>query len=81
MYIHKSDFQYWIDNLKLVEHPGDEDGFFREAFRDDSIQVNVSSPDGDNRSIASIAHFLQVKDKGGIYALILNIYIYIYIYI
>merc|ERR1711981_574068 len=55
--------QYWIDHLKLVEHPGDEDGFFREAFRDDSLQANVNSPDRDKRSIATIAHFLQLKDK------------------
>lgn len=58
-------FQYWIDNLKLVAHPGDEDGFFCEAFWDDSIKVDVNSPDGEKRCIASIAYFLQEKDKGG----------------
>ena len=59
-------FQYWIDNLKLVEHPGDEDGFFCEAFWDDSIKVDVNSPDGEKRCIASIAYFLQEQDEGGI---------------
>ena len=53
-------FQYWIDNLKLVEHPGDEDGFFCEAFWDDSIKVDVNSPDGEKRCIASIAQYLDV---------------------
>jgi len=56
--------QYWIDNLKLVEHPGDEDGFFCEAFWDDSIKVDVNSPDGEKRCIASIAYFLQEQDEG-----------------
>ena len=51
--------------MKLVEHPGDEDGFFCEAFWDKSIKVDVNSPDGDKRCIASIAYFLQEKDKGG----------------
>ena len=50
-----------------MEHPGDEDGFFREAFRDDSIKVRVDSEDGETRSIATIAHFLQLKDKKGEY--------------
>ena len=57
--------QYWIDNLNLVEHPGDEDGFFREAFRDNSKEVNVDCADGDTRSIATIANFLQLQDYGG----------------
>ena len=57
--------------MKLVEHPGDEEGFFREAFWDKSILVDVNSPDGDKRCIASIAYFLQEKDKRGIFDTVL----------
>ena len=26
--------EYWIEHLDLVEHPGDEDGYFNVAFED-----------------------------------------------
>ena len=51
--------------MKLIQHPGDEDGFFKEAFWDKSIQVDVNSSDGEKRCVASIAYFLQEKDKAG----------------
>ena len=49
---------YWIEHLGLVEHPGDEDGYFTVAFED---SFKVRGVMDENRSAASIAYFLQTR--------------------
>ena len=73
----KQTAEYWIKHLHLVEHPGEEDGYFSVPF-EDSFKVTSASKvkkvrptpkytnlfflvDQDQRSAASIAHFLQKK--------------------
>ncbi|XP_023346229.1 uncharacterized protein LOC111715183 [Eurytemora carolleeae] len=49
-------FEYWVNHLKLVQHPGDEEGFFREEFRDTFIVKNNL---GECRNSATVAYFAQ----------------------
>ena len=73
----KQTAEYWIKHLHLVEHPGEEDGYFSVPFEDSFKVTNAhkvkrvcSLPKYTNlfslvgqeqRSAASIAHFLQKK--------------------
>merc|ERR1712241_688384 len=54
----KQSAEYWIKYLHLVEHPGEEDGYFSVPFED---TFKVTSVGKEQRSAASIAHFLQKK--------------------
>ena len=49
---------YWIEHLDLVEHPGDEDGYFNVTFED---TFKVRGIVDEDRSSASIAYFLQKR--------------------
>jgi len=48
--------EFWIDALNLVEHPGDEDGYFVEAYRDPLI---IKNSNNEYRNIGTVAYFLQ----------------------
>merc|ERR1712106_173375 len=50
--------QYWIEHLDLVEHPGDEDGYFAVPFED---AFRVRGIMDEERAAVSIAHFLQKR--------------------
>merc|ERR1712098_653650 len=50
--------EFWIEQLNLVEHPGDEDGYFHVAFED---TFRVRGIMDEERSAASIAYFLQKR--------------------
>merc|ERR1719369_2302181 len=50
--------EYWIEHLGLVEHPGDEDGYFNVAFEDNFMVKGVMD---EERTAASIAFFLQKR--------------------
>ena len=54
----KQPAEYWIEHLKLVEHPGDEDGFFTVLFEDSFCVRGMMD---EERSAASIAYFLQKR--------------------
>ena len=76
--------EYWIKHLQLVEHPGEEDGYFSVPFEDSFKVTNAHKVESlyklllqvislfpkyiqcsfvgqEQRSAASIAHFLQEK--------------------
>lgn len=46
----------WIKALNLVEHPGEEEGYFAECYRDGFIVKNGLE---ECRNIATVAYFLQ----------------------
>ena len=50
--------EYWIEHLDLVEHPGDEDGYFNVAFEDTFMVRGIMD---EERAAASIAFFLQKR--------------------
>eukprot|EP00092_Neocalanus_flemingeri_P022310 GFUD01024192.1.p1 GENE.GFUD01024192.1~~GFUD01024192.1.p1 ORF type:complete len:177 (+),score=52.24 GFUD01024192.1:36-533(+) len=50
--------EYWIEHLDLVEHPGDEDGYFNVAFEDTFMVKGIMD---EERAAASIAYFLQKR--------------------
>ena len=46
----------WISGLGLVEHPGEEEGYFAVPFE---ARAKVVVEGGEERSASSIAYFLQ----------------------
>lgn len=66
--------EFWIERLNLVEHPGEEDGFFAVPFEDSFTILNRNKVQNcqkdlkiiyenfkEERPVASIAYFLQKK--------------------